>query len=198
MRYRRRTLLGAVPMIADGAYPRSVRPIIRGPFTYCPPGDVNPPPGTVWDPVRCIYAPVTPVAPPSVTGTPVPAGFPTNQLFMAPDGSQWAYSTAQGQWINVGTPYDLSVASNPPPASTSVPPAVAPAPVSVTVSAPAPAPTSSPYQTILDFATQSSLITGIPNWLVGVGVLLGFKVVEGMSGGRRRNPSGARSRRRRR
>jgi hypothetical protein len=142
--------------------------------------------GATWDPINCRW--ILPVQPPPGTpiatpGSPVPAGFPTNQLFMAPDGSQWAFSVAQGRWLNVGTPYDLSVASNPPPASTSTPPPAAAAPVSVTVAPPAAGP--SPYQSILDFATQSSLISGVPNWIVALGAGLLWKAVSSSMGSKR-------------
>jgi hypothetical protein len=41
-------------------------------------------------------------------GTPVPAGYSQNAPFINSDGSQWEYSAAQGRWVNVGTPYNLS------------------------------------------------------------------------------------------
>lgn len=139
--------------------------------------------GSTWDPINCRWIPNPISSAPFTPGSPVPAGFPTNQLFMAPDGSQWAYSVARGQWINVGTPYDLSVASNPPAASTSPPPPVTSAPVSVTVAPPAAGP--SPYQSILDFATQSSLISGVPNWLVALGAGLAWKWASSSMGSKR-------------
>ena len=54
-------------------------------------------------------------------------------------------------------------------------------PVSVTVS-----PTGAdPYQSLLDWLTQQTLITGYPNWLIGVGVgLLGWYLVTPKKGGR--------------
>lgn len=42
-----------------------------------------------------------------VAGTPVPAGYDINSVFIASNGSQWEFSSAQGKWIDVGTPYNL-------------------------------------------------------------------------------------------
>jgi hypothetical protein len=140
------------------------------------------PPIKVGLPVR-ITGPYTlpPATATATAGTPVPVGFPVNQLFMAPDGSQWAYSQSQGAWLNVGTPYNLGQPAAQPPASTA-----APAPsTSVTVSAPTPAPSS--YQSLIDFATSSSLVGFLPNWVLGLGVVVGLKVLESRqaAGGRR-------------
>lgn len=46
-----------------------------------------------------------------VAGTPVPVGYDLNSVFIASNGTQWEYSTGQGVWINVGTPYNLNAAS---------------------------------------------------------------------------------------
>jgi hypothetical protein len=144
-------------------------------------------------------SPVTPTATPappiSVAGTPVPVGFSTNQLFMAPDGSQWAYSIAQGRWINVGTPYNLSAPSaSVTPVSTSTL-TTAPPPVSVSVAAPAAAPSA--YQSVIDFATSNSMLGVVPNWVVGAGLLIGLKWLESShsSAPRGRNPRRQRRRR---
>lgn len=201
-------------------------PIWGGPITFQSGGSSpTPAPGTT----------VTP-------NSPVPSSFPTNQLFIASDGSQWAFSTATGTWMNVGTPYNLSVASPPPPPSTSTPvnPAVgatftdslgnvwtyngtqwaettnAASPNAAAAMPPTtaaaigatqtdaagnvytyngstwvlttPASSSSVYSTsgILNLLTQDNLITGVPNWLVGVGAALAYSVVSGkFSKGRR-------------
>jgi hypothetical protein len=51
-------------------------------------------------------------SPQQVAGTPVPIGFPTDSVFInQSDGSQWEYSSSQGSWISVGSPYNLSAPS---------------------------------------------------------------------------------------
>ncbi len=172
--------LGAIAMPADGAArsnlilfrprfpigaPPSVGPIVTGPYTYTPPGAAPPP---------------TPS--PSTGGTPVPAGYPVNQFFVAPDGSVWEYSTSSNSWFNTGTPYNTGAASSPAasaPVSSSTPP---PQPVSVTV---APAAAESGYQSILDWLTQETLITSVPNWIVASGVGLVIWKATNSSGGKR-------------
>lgn len=119
-----------------------------------------------------ICPPGGPQTPPALNTSPVPANFPTNQLYVAPDGSFWEYSQARGMWINTGTPYNVGA----PIAAAPTTPTSAPSPVTV-VSPPAPAPATSPYQSVIDFATGSTLISGIPNWLVGVGIYLGGKLL---------------------
>jgi len=39
--------------------------------------------------------------------TPVPVGYPTNSLYLATNGSLWAFSSTTGTWENVGTPYGV-------------------------------------------------------------------------------------------
>jgi hypothetical protein len=142
-----------------------------------------------------VAAPVAPpppapiAAPPNPNaGTPVPAGYPTNQIFVNSDGSFWQYS-ANG-WVNVGTPYNTGAAATPAaPApspsggSTAAPTGTtAPAPVSITTAPAAVAP--SQYQAILDWLQTDTLLSslgfaGIPNWITGGGVLLlGYKVTQ--------------------
>jgi hypothetical protein len=116
-------------------------------------------------------------------GTPVPAGYPTNQLFVNSDGSFWEYGP--NGWVYVGTPYNTGATATPPAPAPSpsggstAPPAgtTAPGPVSVSV---APA-ASSGYQAILDWLQQDSLassigFTGIPNWIVGGGAFFAYKL----------------------
>jgi hypothetical protein len=110
---------GCGPMPVVRGFPGSTQP--------CSPGVTVP--NATWNQASCQWipnptstgAPSTATTQVSVAGTPVPVGFPTNQIFMAPDGSQWVYSTAQGIWLNEGTPFNLSAASNPPSTSTSLP-----------------------------------------------------------------------------
>jgi hypothetical protein len=50
-------------------------------------------------------------------GTPVPPGFSQNEIFVASDGSQWIFSSSQGKWISVGTPYNPNAPGAPAPAA---------------------------------------------------------------------------------
>lgn len=213
----------------------------------CPAWGCNGPRTVNWNTAAPVAAPTSGTAAPSPSanaGTPVPGGYPTDQIFMAPDGSQWVYSTAQGVWMDVGTPYNLSVASPPPNASTSMPstPTVGAtytdssgniwtfngsqwnitgntlsAALTSTASAAAAVPTSptigqtytdasgniytwngtawglttaagtssgSDYTSILDFLTEDNLITGVPNWIVGAGLVAGYLLLSRKSGRR--------------
>jgi hypothetical protein len=160
-----------------------------------------PVPPPVWPGPRppIITRPIDTAAPPAPTpvanaGTPVPAGFPTNQIFVNSDGSFWQYSSARGAWVNVGTPYNTGAAATPPappPSSTgssTMPPSTtAPAPVSASGT---PIVTGTSYQEILDWLNQDSLLAtlgfaGIPNWITGAGVALVLYKVAGERTGRR-------------
>jgi hypothetical protein len=135
-------------------------------------------------PVQPVPAPAPPaVAAPQPTGatnagTPVPVGFPTNQFFVSNDGSVWEFSQAQGTWINTGTPYNVGPSAvSPTPAAVpagAVSPAASTQPVNVTV---APAATESAYQSVLDWLSQSTLISSVPNWILVLGAgLLALKI----------------------
>jgi hypothetical protein len=96
------------------------------------------PPGTTPPPVIIPQAPPpasgtgpgAAAPPPSANpGTPVPAGYPTNQFYVNnADGSVWEYSASKGGWINTGTPYNVGAPPSPaatpanPYAGTPVPP----------------------------------------------------------------------------
>jgi len=41
---------------------------------------------------------------PAIPGSPVPVGYPTNQIFVDTSGNQWQFSVATGQWSNIGNP----------------------------------------------------------------------------------------------
>jgi hypothetical protein len=153
-------------------------PIVRGPIVYNPPPTppLNPstPPAPVNPPT---YTPpkLLPVVATANAGTPVPAGYPTSQIFVDPNGGFWQFSASQNQWINVGTPYNTGATAIPPAVPTgstpSAPtslttPTTAPAPVNVSIAAP-----SSTYQEILDWLQQDTLgstigFDSIPNWIV--------------------------------
>lgn len=151
--------------------PTPMPPITRFPIPPQPPARQLP------DPTNQLpAAPVTS----STTGTPVPAGFPVNQFFVAPDGSVWEYSAASKSWMNTGTPYNVgaSAAASTPAAAGSSSASTPAQPVSVTVNTPAAS--SGGYQAILDWLTQKTLISGIPNWVIaGGGVLLAYKMSSG-------------------
>jgi hypothetical protein len=185
-----------VAIVADNPV-QTIRPVgpIYGPGwgTRVPP--ILPAPRPTPQPVFPQPTPQPIVAAPAVNanaGTPVPAGYPTRQMFVNTDGSFWQYSSAQSQWINVGTPYNTGASATvpaPPPsssgASTAAPTGTtAPPPVNVSI-----APASSGYQEILDWLQLDTLLSsigfaGIPNWIVaGGGALLLYKVSSG--GGKR-------------
>jgi len=138
-----------------------------------------------WDPIGCRWVPnpiPTPSPPPvpaaaaPTAGTPVPPGYPTNQFFVAPDGSVWEYSQTAGNWFNTGTPYSTGATpSNPSTPTAGINTAsAAPSPVNLTVT---PAPISSGYQAILDWLTQTTLVSPVPNWIVAAGVgFVGWKM----------------------
>jgi hypothetical protein len=50
--------------------------------------------------------PVTPTPPsgPAIPGSPVPVGYPTNEIFVDSSGNQWQFNAATGQWVNIGNP----------------------------------------------------------------------------------------------
>jgi len=168
--------------VGDG----SVGPIVTGPYTYTPPTGSLPPnppsiplplpgPLPVWRPPPPVLVTSAPDLPTFNTGSPVPAGYPTSQIFVDPNGGFWQYSASQNKWMNVGTSYNTGATSIPPAVPTgstpSAPtslttPTTAPAPVNVSVAAP-----SSSYQEILDWLQEDTLastigFTSIPNWIV--------------------------------
>ncbi len=167
----------AIVTVPKGVLPAPRPPIIVvGTRIYTPPVPV----GVMPTPTP------KPAVPNPNAGTPVPAGYPTNQLFVNSDGSFWEYG-ANG-WVNVGTPYGTGASATPPapppsPAGGSTaPPAGVAAPVSVSVAGP-----STGYQEILDWLQKDSLLASlgfakIPNWVTAGGVaVLGYRLT-GKSG----------------
>lgn len=171
---------GPCPEILQWIPPGCTAQVITDPVTgcptripICPSAGASPLPA----PPRVLSNP-----PPDTSGTPVPSGFPTNQIFVNTDGSQWVYSASMAKWINVGTPYNVGA----PVAAAPAPAASAPVSVNVAPAAAVAPPVASPYQSIIDFATQDTLITNVPNWLVGIGVFLGYKLLSAkLEGGKR-------------
>jgi hypothetical protein len=111
--------LGFQTSMLPGGESRSFGPIFARPGN---PGNVPPPMSITPQPYA---APVTATLPSSgstaaqVSGTPVPVGYNRNSVFINSDGSQWEYSTSQGVWVNVGSPYNLAAPSAPTPGTTS-------------------------------------------------------------------------------
>lgn len=158
------------------------------------PGEVYPKP-VVWQvpfgpaSPQATYPPyVPPVTPPryppvpaptaAIPGSPVPANYPTNQIFVYTDGTQWQFFPAQGAWVNLGIPYGTNsgtAAARSTTTSALDTGGTPAAPVSVSV-----APSSSSFQPILDWLSQNTLIAAVPNWVPTAGVaLLAFKFMGG-------------------
>jgi hypothetical protein len=149
-------------------------PVITLPIVSKPPV-ILPPPAPVVLPSPPVTLPIVskppvilPQPPPvtapssSVASSPVPSNFPKSGAYTDGNGNIWTWDGKQ--WAISG-----SVATGG--AITSASPS---SPVNVTVS---PA-NDSGYQTILDWLTQQTLISGVPNWVIGgAAVLLGYKVL---------------------
>lgn len=138
---------------------------------------------------------VGPITSTGNSGTPVPAGYPTSQIFVDSNGAFWQYSAAQSQWVNVGTPYNTGAGGVPPAAPTGSTPS-APTSLTTPTTAPAPvttvsiAPASSTYSDILNWLEEDTLgatigFPSIPNWIVVAGAgALAWKLSHS-SGGKR-------------
>lgn len=125
--------------------------------------------------------------------SPVPAGYPTNLLYTYTDGSVWQYSASIGGWTEIQGPSTTTTALT----SSGVPvgtPTTAPYTDSAgnvwtynpttgqwAISVPA---STSGYQSILNWLSTSTLISGVPNWIIAAGA--GFAAIKLM------NPSGRR------
>ena len=118
---------------------------------------------TGWQPLTTAMSGTT------YPGTPVPLDFPTSQIYTNPDGSQWVYSSTTNTWI----PLNAANAALYQAAQTGGASGAAP---SVSVMAPASGGAPGPYDSIINFATQDSLIGGIPNWIIGVGLIFAWKM----------------------
>jgi hypothetical protein len=129
----------------------------------------------------------------TVAGTPVPVGFPITQIFVDPVGHQWMYQQSTGQWIDAtqaaqqaaitseqqqaaqiaaatatspGGPESPTLVTSPT-VSPYLPQQPSLSPVNVSVSSP------SGYSDILNWLTESTLVSPIPNWvlLAGAGLV---------------------------
>ena len=75
--------------------PQPIGPF-QEPITY------NPNPAPVTTPVTTTTATGTTSGAPATQGSsPVPVGYSTNQIYVAPDGTWWEYSPSQSAWVNV-------------------------------------------------------------------------------------------------
>jgi hypothetical protein len=110
----------------------------------------------------------------STVGTPVPAGFPTNSTYVAPDGSQWNFNPTTNSWQ-----YGGSATGGSSGITTAAPAAAAATPASAV---------ASDYQSVLDWLQVSdttALISGIPNWAVALGAALLVAKATNMNKGKR-------------
>ena len=148
----------AVAPIPIRTYPTAVPSIISRIFNFGLP-DVRIAPNIDDGAIVPSPAPAAAASSPSTAGTPVPPNYPVIRSYVASDGSVWQFNAAQNQWVNVSAPSPAAAAA----------PAAPPAPVSIAVTS---APAASPYQSILDWLTQSTLISPVPNWIVGGGLAL--------------------------
>jgi hypothetical protein len=96
----------------------------------------------------------------STDGTPVPAGFPTNQEYTASDGSLWLFNAATGTWQYAGISSGAASGS----AATTA---------------------EGDVQSLLQWFSQSTLISGVPNWaLAAVAGVIALKFMQPAKAGR--------------
>ena len=120
--------------------------------------------GTSWQNVGTPYnvsggsTPASTTSSTTAPASPVPAGYPTNLLYTYSDGSMWQYNAALGGWQEIQGPSSTTtqLSTTGAPAGTTVLPAVA----------------NSGYQSILDWLSNSTLISGVPNWIIAAGASL--------------------------
>lgn len=154
------------------APPKSVLPPATPPSGYCV-FTSSPQTGSVTSVAACSAGPggtplATPAATPSVN-SPVPVTQPTNQPYTDSMGNIWTYGV--GGWQITGNVSSALTSAGGG--------SVAPAPAA---SAPL---ASSPYQSVLDWLSQETLITGFPNWGVALAAVGGIILLKNRSEGRR-------------
>jgi len=150
-------------------------------------------------------APIS-ISDPSVANTPVPPGFNKAQVFVDGNGNQWMFNSSAGVWQNAtaaaaslatqqeqqqaaqiaaatgtspgGGPSPILVGSpvvNP--TLPNLPPTLPGAPLNVNVTTPGAV--TSAYSDVLNWLTENTMISALPNWVVVAGIGL---VVLKMSG----------------
>lgn len=131
-----------------------------------------------------------PPPPPGVNpGTPVPAGYSRNAPFINSDGSQWEYSAAQGRWINVGTPFNLSSSApsvssqSTPTPQVQVPPSLPPSAVLVTSGGGTASPATSPSGSTVNVTGAPSLTDQVAQWLSGTTPVFSYNVPNALLAG---------------
>jgi hypothetical protein len=99
----------------------------------------------------------------STTGTPVPAGYPTNAEFINTDGTIWTYNSAVGAWQYSGISQSAAASTTAATTATTA---------------------EGDVQSLLDWFSQSTLITGLPNWILAAGAgLVALKFLQPSKGG---------------
>jgi hypothetical protein len=122
-------------------------------------------------------------------GTPVPPGYSQNAPFINSDGSQWEYSAAQGRWVNVGTPYNLSSSApsvssqSTPTPQVQVPPSLAPSAVLVTSGGGTASPATAPVGSTVNVTGAPSLTDQVAQWLSGSTPVFSYNVPNALLAG---------------
>jgi len=80
---------------------------------------------------------------------------------VASDGSVWQYNASTGTWAQTEA------------AGSATPAANAPTPAQLSAAAG----TTSDYQAVLNWLTESTLISGVPNWVMALGIGIGAKLL---------------------
>jgi hypothetical protein len=131
--------------------------------------------GTSWQSVGTPYnvgGGSTPASTTSSTTSPVPAGYPTNSLYTYTDGSVWQYNAAIGGWTEIQGPSSTTTSLL----------TDSGAPVGTPTTTVMPADTG--YQSLLDWLSGSTLISGVPNWIMAAGI--GLAAIKLMHSGKGR------------
>lgn len=107
-------------------------------------------------------------------GTPVPIGYPTNQAYVDAYGNTWTYSSVSGTWVESSAYYSALTAAT----SGSANPGGGSSSSTTIQQAPA-----SETQSLLDWFSEQTLISGIPNWMIAA--VAGFAALKITQRGKR-------------